>query len=153
MQKSPHPQPVKAGLEKVGVYGTRWALGCLFAGIVWLLATEGKVPPLPHPPAVDGALPLQQWTTDLSPRVLAAVLPGTLPGPDPRQKKPPCVTKLGEEAINGWCWLRLDVRPPCPQDPDAYAFEHGGKCYGRALRAEKVPTTGEPRPSNVAGGQ
>jgi hypothetical protein len=58
---------------------------------------------------------------------------------------------MGEEAINGVCWLRLDIRPPCPKDAEAYAFEHEGKCYAYALRAERPKQSGDPQLVNVAG--
>jgi hypothetical protein len=95
-------------------------------------------------PAIEkaGAVPPQDWTAraDVLP-MLSRVAPGALPRPDSRQQRPPCRTSIGEEAINGYCWLRLVVEPPCPVGE---AYEHGGKCYAYVLRAEKVPTSGEP---------
>lgn len=94
----------------------------------------------------------QRWTagTGSVATMTANLVRGELPRPDPRQRKPPCAEKIGEEAINGWCWLQLAVRPPCPKDPDAYAWEHNGKCYAYALRAAGLPTSGESRPLGVA---
>jgi hypothetical protein len=148
LKPPPHPQPVKAGLERFGVYGTRWGAMAVIALVALWGVNEGT--PAPQLP-VDGVLPVQQWTVDVSPRAIAFALPGALPKPTSTQKRPPCAAKIGEEEVQGYCWLRLDVSPPCPQEADAYAWEYGGKCFQRVLRAERTPTTGEIRPGNVAG--
>lgn len=148
MQRTPHPTPVKAGLEKVGIYGTRWAMGALGLGLLWLLAAHGgKVPAPSEPPPVDGALPLQQWSVDTAPRLLVSLLQGTLPKPDPRQRKPPCDPDL-EREFDGYCWVALRAMPPCPKGK---AWERDGGCYAFALPPARVPSSGEPHPSNVAG--
>lgn len=106
-------------------------------------------PVLPSP--LEPAVPLQEWTVDAGTLpYFASVVLGRLPQPDPRQRRPPCATRMGEEAINGVCWLRLDVDPPCPQDPGATAYEHGGKCYAFALHAARTPTSGDVYPVNLA---
>lgn len=96
--------------------------------------------PLPRP-----EMPLQQST--YAPFQLAVNPLGRLPEGIETQRKPPCDPDA-EEAIGGWCWIPLDV-DTCPVEKRK-AFEHNGKCYLRALRAERPPTTGEPRPMPVA---
>jgi hypothetical protein len=98
-------------------------------------------------PAVE-----QRWTagTGSVASLASWVVRGALPAPDPRQRRPPCASSIGEEAINGVCWLRLDIRPPCPKDPEAYAWEHNGKCYAYALKPAGLPTSGEGRVPGVA---
>lgn len=103
--------------------------------------------------AVTSQAPLEQrWTAGTG--AVASMAPmavrGALPPPDPRQRRPPCAAAIGEESINGVCWLRLDIRPPCPKDPEAYAWEHNGKCYAYSMKAAGVPTSGEGRPLGVA---
>lgn len=96
--------------------------------------------------------PEQRWTagTGTMASLSMAVVRGALPPADPRQRRPPCLERIGEEAFNGVCWLRLDVRPPCPKDLEAYAWEHNGKCYAYALKPAGLPTSGEGRPLGVA---
>lgn len=100
-----------------------------------------RIGPIPLP------VPAQEWTTAEAYDPLRWVILGSLPPPDPRQRKPPCRTTIGEEPIKGACWLRLDVRPPCPSGE---AWEHDGKCYAYALRAEKSPQSGEVMRVNIA---
>jgi hypothetical protein len=96
--------------------------------------------------------PPQEYTASTAPALasLASLLPGGLPLPDPRQRKPPCVEEMGEEEYTGVCWIRLDVRPPCPE---GRAWERSGKCYARVLEvkpAPREPTSGERRPLGIA---
>lgn len=148
MPAKPQPpdDPAKGGLERFGLYGTRWGAGAVIGALALLALQSGK-PPLPPPPPVDGALPLQQWAVDITPRVLSALVTGALPRPDPRQRKPPCDPDLEKEA-NGYCWIGLAVTPPCPKGK---AWEYEGRCYAYALKVERTPSSGEPHPSNVAG--
>jgi serine/threonine protein kinase len=64
--------------------------------------------------------------------------------PLPGQKQPPCNHRAAV-VINGGCWLRLPVdaeKPPC----EPIDYEHGGRCYSPLFtRAERVPTSDEPR--------
>lgn len=137
--------PVKAGLQRLGVYFTPGA-AAVAIGVVMLWSSDThRAPPRP-PPVVDGALPLQEWATDTVPHFLSSSIAGVLPAPDPRQRKPPCDPDM-ERAIEGACWIPVDVKP-CPKGK---AFEHDGQCYARALNPARTPTSGEPRPSNVAG--
>lgn len=89
----------------------------------------------------------QEWTVGASPLAMASMAQGSLPPPDPRQKRKPCNPDF-EVEIEGLCWVQL-VAAKCP--PDAIA--HGGKCLWRVLKAEKLPqqpTSGEQRPLGVA---
>lgn len=75
-----------------------------------------------------------------------------LPAPSPRQRlKPNCDPDL-ERELRGACWVPVDVKP-CPRGK-AYLNDKGpeadGKCYARGMRAEPVPTSGEPRSAGVA---
>lgn len=106
------------------------------------LAAPGPSP-LPHP-----QVPLQVST--YAPLALAVTALGRLPPGVETQRKPPCDPDA-EEAIGGWCWIPLDVEK-CPVEKGK-AFEHEGKCYLRALRAERPPTTGEPTRLPVAGSE
>lgn len=145
LKPPPHPEPIKAGLERFGVYGTRWAAGLVVGGLLLWASQTGRAP---SPALPKDDLPVQQWAADAIPHVLSSVAAGALPAPDPRQRKPPCDPDL-EREINGHCWIPVDVKP-CPKGK---AFLHDdGRCYAYALRAERLPTTGEPRPGNVAGG-
>jgi len=56
------------------------------------------------------------------------------------QSRPPCKTNLGEEAINGGCWVRIDVKPPCGD-----LFRHGNSCYRPIQKPSKQPVGSEPR--------
>jgi hypothetical protein len=146
----PHPEPVKAGLEKVGIYGTRWGFKAGALGVVLLWAAHTGVPaPLPSLPLTDAATP-QQWTAgvDVAPHMLAAAMVGKLPAPDPRQRKPPCDPDL-EREFDGWCWLALKVTPPCPKGK---AWEKDGACFAPSLNAARIPSTGQIQPGSVAGG-
>jgi hypothetical protein len=123
----------------------------VWTGLLTLAPPE--TPPILPSPARP-TVPLQEWATDglHAADMLAVMLAGRLPPPDTtRQRKPPCKVKLGEQAINGWCWLELAVRPPCPTDSDAYAYEHDGRCFGYALKVPGPATTGEPQAGSVAG--
>ncbi|HYV43709.1 MAG TPA: hypothetical protein VFA20_02565 [Myxococcaceae bacterium] len=54
----------------------------------------------------------------------------TLPG----QKVAPCDAGLAEVAINGNCWLRTDVKPPCGR-----LFRHEDSCYRPIAADPKKP--------------
>jgi hypothetical protein len=86
---------------------------------------------------------LQSSTWAPSPPVFAML--GRLPDGVETQRKPPCDPDA-EASIGGWCWIPLDAKP-CPKGK---AFEHEGKCYLRALRAARAPTTGAPSTPPVA---
>ncbi|EPX57571.1 hypothetical protein D187_004904 [Cystobacter fuscus DSM 2262] len=45
--------------------------------------------------------------------------------PYKKQAVPPCQTTLGEEEINGGCWMDMNQKPPCY----ANRAEYKGKCY------------------------
>ncbi|HLL54597.1 MAG TPA: helix-turn-helix domain-containing protein [Myxococcaceae bacterium] len=57
------------------------------------------------------------------------------------QKPPPCNEKAGEEAINGGCWQRIDVKPPCGDQ----LWRKGDKCYRPISVKPKRPVGDEPR--------
>lgn len=147
LKPPPHPEPVKAGLERFGVYGTRWGAMAVIA-LVALWGAHTSAPPVPAQPAVDGALPLQQWTAAVNmSHFVASASKGAMPKPDPRQRKPPCDPDV-EREHGGYCWIPLGVPPPCPKGK---AWEKDGACLMPSVRAARVPTTGEIRPGNVAG--
>jgi len=142
----PPVPPVKMGLQRIGVYFTPWA-AALAVGILLYSSDTHRGPPRPPTSSpIDGALPLQQWATDTVPHFISSSITGALPAPDPRQRKPPCDPDM-ERAIEGSCWIPVDVKP-CPKGK---AWEHEGQCYARALNAARLPSSGEFRPSNVAG--
>jgi hypothetical protein len=88
----------------------------------------------------------QEWTTAAPVASFATMTnAGKLPAVDNRQLLAPCDPDL-YVTINGACWIPLALEK-CPKGK---AFEHEGKCYARALRAERVPQSGEPRASSVA---
>lgn len=117
--------------------------GVVLGAFAFALVPGKAAGPLEHtPPAA------QAWATDTA-SVLTALgtwVPGTLPPPDPRQRKPPCDPDMELEA-QGFCWVGLLVKPPCPEGK---AYEHRGACYGRSIRPERLPTTGEPKPTPLA---
>ena len=79
---------------------------------------------------------------------LASWVPGRLPPALPGQRKPPCRKQsLGEEEIEGYCWIRLTVGPPCTPGE---TFEHGNACYIRPRADPVLPTTGDVRPPAIA---
>lgn len=67
------------------------------------------------------------------------------------QRVPPCDPDL-ERPIRGACWVPVDVEP-CPRGK-AYVHDNGpgadGKCYARAMKAARSPTSGDPRSGSVA---
>jgi hypothetical protein len=95
-------------------------------------------------------VPVQEMTAipDAGPVLRSAL--GKLPKGDPRQRRAPCDPDMEVEmAVDGdrLCWIPLDV-PKCPENK---AIKHNGKCYLRALNAERPPTSGgERRPGGVA---
>jgi hypothetical protein len=74
-------------------------------------------------------------------------LPATIQG----QALPPCEPDL-ERRLKDACWIPLDVSP-CPKGK-AFVNDRGpeadGKCYARAMKAARSPTSGEPRPHAIA---
>ena len=152
MRRPKKPQdPVKAAAIESLVFRATPRIVAALVVLAMLLFGRHAEAPAPLLEAVVAevtpAIPLQEWSSDAGRIDLSAVLLGKLPPMDPRQRKPPCRETIGEEAISGACWLRLDVRPPCP---DGEAWEHKGKCYAFALRAERLPQSGEPRPVSIA---
>lgn len=67
------------------------------------------------------------------------------------QALPPCEPDL-ERRLRDACWIPLDVSP-CPKGK-AFINDKGpeadGKCYTRAMKAARSPTSGEPRPHAIA---
>lgn len=51
------------------------------------------------------------------------------------QALPPCKTTMGEEEINGGCWLDTNQKPPCY----ANRAEYKGKCYMPIVRRKARP--------------
>jgi len=96
----------------------------------------------PSPPAVkEGACRLDAGL-GLRPSVAADLRQGvdrqrrmltyTLPG----QRAAPCNAAVGEETINGNCWVYIfAVKPPC-----GILFRQGDKCYRPVAAEPKKPT-------------
>lgn len=128
----------KEHLEWIGIRGSRWAWATSVGAIaLWASLAyapgHSAIPPTIRPT-------LQEYTADATtPLIIGTFLRAKLPAPDPRQRRPPCVVRVGEEAINGFCWLRLRIDPPCPVEDQAY--EHNGGCYVAVLRAAGPPTS------------
>jgi serine/threonine protein kinase len=65
-----------------------------------------------------------------------SVAVGTLKGPLPGQRKPPCAP--GEEAIQGGCWLaNPNVKPPC----EGGYYQWDGRCYAPLFPPSRQPTS------------
>lgn len=143
----PHPTPIKAGLERFGVYYTRWAAIAMVTVVLFWAPARERIAEGPLP--VGPQAPLQRGTTsamDVLPFIGRAAL-AKLPPPAPNQLKAPCDPDL-EEEINGYCWTPLAVER-CP--PEKACWTHNGKFYQRVLRVQRVPQSGEVRAGNVAG--
>ena len=135
----------------------RWnlILGLMAAGLGYaVVAWDLKRPPPPRPldpPLLEAPVPMQEWTADAG-----AALPltlglatGSVPALAPGQKPAAsCDAELAEVPINGGCWMKTDVPPPCPERK---LWEHEGACWRPIPRTAKAPTSGEPRSGNVAG--
>lgn len=148
-----HPPPLRPLAVAIVVDRLRVIVPVAAVAVLVLAVTPGLALLLFQPPLGPQEAPREQrWTagTGAVASLSLAAVSGALPPADPRQRRPPCLERIGEEAFNGVCWLRLDVRPPCPKDPEAYAWEHNGKCYAYALKAAGLPTSGEGRPLGVA---
>lgn len=138
--------PLKAGLERVGLYFTPWAAAFALGAVVYF-TQPGK--PVAISPPTASTLPPQQWTTDAVPGFVAAALTGALPSPGPNQKRSgQCVAKLAQVELNGGCWVETKTPPPCP---DGYQWEHAGTCWLPVAHAMPVPTSGDVPPATVAG--
>lgn len=150
MQKSqpPDPSPLRFTITNLAV---------TIPTVVAMLAVAGLIGlplGLTYRAGME-ALPGQEqlWTAgvqQLSSAASASLL-GALPGPVANQRRPPCALELGEEEVGGVCWIWLGKPPPCPV---GQAWERNGRCYARVLEVKRLPrepTTGEPRPGNVAG--
>lgn len=145
----PEPQPLSLTIRDLALKVPTVVALLAIAGVLGLATSSAYRLAVPEaPPPLE-----QQWTGGSGnvATMTADVVRRTLPDPDPRQRRPPCDPDVGEEAINGACWIRLSVEKCNTQK----AFEHNGKCYWRALRPEPLPrspTSGEGRPVGVAGG-
>ncbi|HLL54291.1 MAG TPA: helix-turn-helix transcriptional regulator [Myxococcaceae bacterium] len=62
------------------------------------------------------------------------------PEPMQGQAPPPCDEAFAEKAINGGCWQRTDVKPPCGK-----LWRHGDSCYRPIAADPKQPLGDEPR--------
>jgi hypothetical protein len=58
--------------------------------------------------------------------------------PLPGQRRPPCPRNV-EIAINGGCWYKVDIKPPCG---DYYEWQSA--CYLPVMGRTRIPTTQEP---------
>lgn len=151
MSRLKHPTPIKAGLERIGVYGTKWAAGLLVAAVLFCSTQSAR--PIEKHREVETGTPA--WAVDARGQVLttASLLTvNELPPAIPLQRTPPNCDPDLERPIRGACWVPLDVTP-CPKGK-AYVNDKGpeadGKCYARGMKAARPPTSGEPRPLGVA---
>jgi hypothetical protein len=146
------PKPLRFSAERVRLTVPQFVALVGMALVIGLplaasyLAGQESVAVRPAPAPLEEEPVPQVWATDTAPSfgMLARTLPGKLPPADPRQRRPPCDPDM-EEAIDGVCWVPLALAH-CPVEKGK-AFEHNGKCYGRALQPARVPSTGEPRQS------
>lgn len=119
------------------------ALG-LFVGAVALTMPMRKAQEVPAD-GITTPIPLREWTTADAGMVLRAVQ-SALPEPAPGQKTR-CEADLGEVELNGACWMKTDVPPPCPTGK---LWKHEGKCWRPIPKTARTPTSGESRPIGVA---
>ncbi|HLK99254.1 MAG TPA: serine/threonine-protein kinase [Myxococcaceae bacterium] len=59
--------------------------------------------------------------------------------PVPGQRKAPCENPR-QRVILGFCWWRLDEKPPCAKGE----YEHEERCYGPVVENGRQPTSEEP---------
>lgn len=99
----------------------------------------------------EAPVPLEEWTADagVARPIIAEAVKAKLPTPAPGQKlAAQCDAELGEVVINGACWMRTDVPPPCPPKK---LWEHEKVCWRPIPKAARAPQSGEPqRPGGVA---
>lgn len=131
---------------------TRWlatVLVMLAVGAPVALNGSGNVAAPQTPPSpLEPAVPLQEWAADAGvyPTTLATVLRG-LPRQEWQKPAEKCDPDLGEHPIDGGCWMKTDVPPPCPPGK---LFKHDGICWRPVPRSARPPTTGEPSPLSIA---
>ena len=120
-------------------------VGCLI--LVPLIIAAARPPPVVIvPPGGPDTSPrwlepevLLAWSEWGEKRPLDQTVPfRTLPG----QMAAPCPSAPDVDTINGNCWVRVDVRPPC-----GALFRHGDKCY-RPISAKPWPA--EPGPDRLS---
>ena len=152
---SQKPPPMFSRWESLRIGATprmaRW-LGLILLAVLIPSGADRML--RPEPPRI-GPIPLpvpaQEWTTEaLGWNILPNVL-GKLPAPDQRQKNVVCEKALGQFMIEGACWQRIPVDPPCPIEKGAFEHDKDRKCYVRVLRAEGPPQSGDVYPVNMAG--
>lgn len=145
------PPPMFSRMESLRFGATPRMLRALLALLfVVLVPTGANMLLKPASPQAAAPLVVQGWTTADAGGLAMRLLQGGLPAPDQRQKNVPCKETLGQFMINGACWQRLPVPPPCPISDGA--FEHDDhRCYVRVLRAERVKQSGDVYPVSVAG--
>lgn len=136
------PTLTKIGLERLGVYGTRW----MWVGVVGLMAlwplNPGPVRSGQLPTPAMPQVPLQEHTTDAVPHVLASMFSGVIPRPGNGQKLAgQCDPQGSEVELRGGCWIKTYHGLPCPENKQ---WEHEGHCYRPVFRAER-PGTSAPR--------
>lgn len=150
----PKPPPPVRPLAVSIIIGQLKVTVPVAAIIVLVLGASGVGVLLRESPGVatlPKASPAQRWTagTGTMAALANAAVRGVLPPPDPRQKLAPCDSEVGEEEIEGACWLRLAVE----KCNDRKAYPYKGKCYWRALRPEPLPrepTSGDGLPLGIA---
>jgi hypothetical protein len=153
-RRRPKP-PVSSPVGEAGKAIARQVLRRIWIGLVLALfvVPANDTDRTSVPPEVIQAIANEvfveppSWTTDAAGAMplVSILIPGKLPPPDPRQRRPPCDPDLHVEMEKA-CWVPLDVKP-CPAGK---AVMHEGRCFAPAMRAERTPTTGEPRAPTVA---
>ena len=93
---------------------------------LWLNAGDMSAPALPTARASESGPEERAPTLGDSDPEIPSALAYPLPSkPFMDQAAAPCRPDLGEEELNGGCWLELGKRPPCLK----VHAEHQGKCF------------------------
>lgn len=143
-------QPMKRHLERMGVVvtGSPWAWR-LTIGLTLLWGGAAHAPHL-LPEAEEAEQP---WTVDTRAPLMAVaeVARGALPSPLQGQHTRPEDCGWPAEMRNGACWIEVgSVKPPCTPPGNrrwSRLYPEDGRCWAPVLKAERPPTTGEPRPA------
>lgn len=104
--------------------------------------------PRAEPPVAEELslpVPVEHWPADAGATPVHGPL-GLLPEV-PGQKVGRCDPDLGEVELQGRCWMKTDVPPPCPKGK---LYPHEGKCWRPIPKTARAPTSGGRSPGGVA---